>query len=68
MSNIRDGVGCPHGRLDFCYVCDELEIEAQRMVDEGGPPSPFEDADQDRYDNRDPVESGDVPEGGEFIE
>ena len=33
MSNIRDGVGCPHGRLDYCYVCEQLEIEARQVFE-----------------------------------
>ena len=53
MRNILGDLGCPHGRFDYCYVCDELEIEAQAMIDEGGPP----------------FDSGEVmPEGGEFVE
>lgn len=104
MRNILGGVGCPHGRFDYCYVCEQLEREAQEVMEneggtyfatsgenaghwtEGPPPPPrtldevdatffdpdvdlpFEDADQDRYDSPDPVESGETPEGGEFVE
>jgi hypothetical protein len=37
MSNINLHVGCPHGRLGPCYACDQLNLEAQAMLDEGGP-------------------------------
>ena len=32
MSNIRDGVGCPHGRLDICPICDQLDAEAAEYL------------------------------------
>jgi hypothetical protein len=33
MRNILGELGCPHGRFDYCYVCEQLEIEAQRELD-----------------------------------
>lgn len=55
LRNIREGIGCPHGRralnapgLKDCAKCDEFEADLMaegRYFDEGG-----------------------IPEGGEFVD
>jgi hypothetical protein len=32
LENIRVHRGCPHGRLDSCRTCEELELMAQREI------------------------------------
>ena len=42
MQNIRDGIGCPHGREKECVVCDSVKEATKRFKEE------FENARRDQ--------------------